>query len=75
VCGGAGGGLAFLLGFLREIRVLDVVILWFLRGEMCGEDGQETMLKLGLGISQFFGLFYFLGKWLRFEAASESATA
>jgi hypothetical protein len=29
-------------GDFADFRVLDVVILWFLRGEMRGEDGQET---------------------------------
>jgi hypothetical protein len=68
-------GFRVFAGVFEEIRVLDVVILWFLRGEMCGGDGQETMLKLGLGISQFF-VYLFCGEsgWdLRVASARTTA--
>jgi hypothetical protein len=45
-------------GVFGEKRVLDVVILWFLRGEMRGEDGQETYTFSRIYFSHIFS-FYF----------------
>jgi hypothetical protein len=44
-------------GFFAEIWWLDVVIFWFLCGETCGEDGQETITFLALKLSHLYEFF------------------
>jgi hypothetical protein len=52
------GDLCVFAEVFGESGALDVVILWFLRGEMCGEGGQETVIFWRLNFSHSVQVFF-----------------